>query len=146
MLRLQIDRLAAASPPRSWVIVLPSPATDSTETTTAFELAPNPPSSIPITMKTTTKTPSAGTSLATANMHLRTGHRTRPLRRAYKWPVNPHQNESLHELGINTNGQTTFWPRHSPYPKTFGLAQSIEKIIHANELREWASGSEMGHG
>jgi hypothetical protein len=67
----------------------------------------------------------------------------------YSGRLNPHQHESLYELGINTNGQTTFWPRHSPYPKTFGLdvqAQSIEKIIDANELREWASGSEMGHG
>jgi hypothetical protein len=63
--------------------------------------------------------------------------------------LNPHQHESLHELGININGQTTFWPRYSPNPKTFGLdvqMQSIKKIIDVNELPEWASESKMGHG
>jgi hypothetical protein len=52
-------------------------------------------------------------------------------------------------LGINTNGQTTFWPRYSPNLETFGLdvqVQSIKKIIDVNELPEWASESEMGHG
>jgi hypothetical protein len=67
----------------------------------------------------------------------------------YSGRLNPHQHESLHELGIITNGQTTFWPRYSPNPKTFCLdvqVQSIEKIIDVNELPEWASRSEMGHG
>jgi hypothetical protein len=49
-------------------------------------ISSQPSSSIPITMKTTTKGPSADTSLAAANMRLRSGHRTRPLRRAYRWP------------------------------------------------------------
>ncbi|OKP01712.1 hypothetical protein PENSUB_7250 [Penicillium subrubescens] len=78
--------------------------------------------------------------------------------RAYRWPplapqrlqygirfeysgrLNSHQHRVVTRIGYqHRNGQTTFWHRHSPYPKTFGLdvqAQSIKRISYESELSQ----------